>query len=122
MAKKLTGMEKFMAKQFGSGGVKIATPDDVRQVAETPLADIQSPETPKDDKAGKTPVQAAEQAVARRRGRPAKTETVEMETIYLKIDRGLKWKLEQVKHISYKSTLKDVIVEAMNDICQKYGV
>lgn len=105
MAKKGTGLEKFMQNQFGD-----AVP--IRTLREDNSA-IQE-RTARREKAADEERQG--------RGRPALTEKPEMAPIMFKIDRNLKIKLETVKHITYKSSLKDVIVEALYDIVEKYGV
>lgn len=105
MAKKQTGLEKFMGKTF-TGGVKIENPTESREVRKTPAAEPAAP--------------AEETKEPKRPGRPRSEGKAEQSTIIVKVDRELKRKLEEVKYLTHKSTLKDVIVEAMNDIVRKY--
>lgn len=109
MAQKKTGLDKFMEKQFGGHGVKIGSPASEREL---PNSDYRSD----NERAAETSGGKA------KAGRPARTEKPEMATVIIKMDRELKRKLEEVKYISYKSSLKDVIIEAANDIIKKYGV
>lgn len=107
MAKKQTGLEKFMDKTF-TGGVKIETSAEPREHREMPAAEEAAVEQPKPT-TGKV-------------GRPRSEGKVEQVTIIVKVDRELKRKLEEVKYLTHKSTLKDVLIEAMNDILRKYEV
>lgn len=107
MAKKQTGLEKFMNKQF-TGGVKIGEPAAAEQ-RELPAREEMS-----------SPVQ--EEVKKNKGGRPPKKDKPEQATIMLNVDRELKRKLEEVKYITHKSTLKDVLIEAMNDILKKYEI
>lgn len=108
MSKK-TGLEKFMDKSF-TGGVKISSPAETREVQElqnTVPAGHQDAEAPK--ARGKA-------------GRPPKTDKVEKATIIIKVDWELKRKIDEVKYITHKSTMRDVVVEALYDIVKKYGL
>lgn len=107
--KNKTGLEKFMSKQF-SEGVKIGSPAS-EQKGRGRSASAEEGGESEDVRKEKN-----------RGGRPKKADRQEQATIIIKIDRELKKKLEDVKYMSYKSTLKDVLVEAMNDIIKKYGV
>lgn len=107
MSEKKIGLEKFMAAQFG-GGVRIGEPATAEQ-REIPAKE----ET----------AQPAQHEVKRNRGgRPPKKDKPEQATIMLNVDRELKRKLEEVKYVTHKSTLKDVLIEAMNDILKKYDI
>lgn len=107
MADKMTGLEKFMTKQF-KGGVKIGEPvDNVER--EIPAREEMT-----------SPVQ--EEVKKNKGGRPPKKDKPEQATIMLNVDRELKRKLEEVKYLTHKSTLKDVLIEAMNDILKKYEI
>lgn len=103
MAKKQTGLEKFMGKTF-TGGVRIEAPTEAREHRELPAEAAVVEESKRPGKVG----------------RPKSEGKVEQSTIIVKVDTELKRKLEDVKYLTHKSTLKDVIIEAMNDIVKKY--
>ena len=107
MAEKKTGLEKFMTKQF-PGGVKIGEP------ANNVEREIPSRE--------ETVSSVQEEVKKNKGGRPPKKDKPEQATIMLNVDRELKRKLEEVKYLTHKSTLKDVLIEAMNDILKKYEI
>lgn len=108
--KKKTGFDTFMDKNFGSS-VTIGTPSESRRER---LA--AQPEIVQDSK---EIAQVEKKDV--KRGRPRKTKP-EQAAIVLNIDRDLKEKLEAVKNITHRSTLKDIIIEAMFDVIKKYGI
>ena len=126
--KKNTGFEKFMRKQF-TEGVKIGTATGEKRVSRTEREESPMPELVLEVPAVEEEVAAnIEEPVVseqeRRVGRPkmAENRKDEIATIIIKVDRDVKKKLEDLKHETYKSSVKDVIMEAVYDLFQKYGI
>ena len=113
-----TGLDKFLGKQF-SDGIKIGTPTNEARQRERAVEDVKE-NVPEIKSVEMEEVQEVQPAV-RKRGRPA-VEGEEKATIIIKVDRELKKKLDEVKYKTYKSTMRDVLIEAIVDICKKYDV
>lgn len=97
---KKTGFDSFMEKNFDkSVGVEQSV-DETRERHET----------------------GVQRTAERRPGRPRKTDKPVQSAIHLVIDSDLKEKLEQVKNLTHRSTLKDIIIEGMYDVIKKYGL
>jgi len=132
MGNKKTGFEKFIDKQFEDPGVNIVQPvheKGARMTREERLRLVQAdsqekggggepPETVKEDvkeNAGKPQ--------KRERGRPAMDPELKRneEVLHVKIDRELKRKVEHLMIDTYRSSVKDLVVEALRDLLKKYG-
>lgn len=46
----------------------------------------------------------------------------EVVILNFQISRDAKNKIEKIKQLTYRSSMKDVVVEALNDLFQKYGI
>lgn len=143
---KNTGFDKFVAKQFEDEGVKIAAPaapaghrmtreerialarsegpvrkqEPEERVEEqgvapagSPLPEAQSPEV----------VEAVSEP-QRGRGRPALDPELKQKLVplHFAVDIEVKRKLEQLKINLYRSSVKDLLMEAIRDLLVKYDM
>lgn len=69
---------------------------------------------------GSAPAVAADPAP--KRGRPVKHLRRETVPINFKIDAELKYQLEELKFRLHRSSVTDILVEAINDVVKKYSV
>lgn len=129
MAKK-TGFEKFASSHAGS---RIKD-----MLSETPSAQVERevPEMRREEDADRhevipqvqesVPAEAGQGSEAARpqRGRPKQNKTEEMKAkVYpVSIPNGMRAKLETIQAMTYKSSLKDVFMEALSDIIKKYNI
>ena len=127
MAKK--GLEKLMEKQFGESSISIASPESTRRMSADELKRVN--EQMEAERRGQP--EPAEETVApamsgapvpekKRMGRPAKDPAVKAKEVPLNtmVDAELKYRLEELRLKLYRSSRKDLVVEALHDLFRKY--
>lgn len=139
MGRKKDMFDNFLDKQFGEGGrgVTIAKPvggersttfqDRLRrEEASSRDADAvaaPAPETPKVTEAPaapEAPEAVAAEAAPRRPGRPKST-TKQLVPFNFLMEKDLKTRLELLKIELYRSSVTDLVKEAIHDLLVKYG-
>lgn len=137
MAKK-TGFEKFVERQFEEDGVKIASPAATgthRMTREERLALARSEDPVRQEPTGQGSEDPAEQevrpvevssepAAQKGRGRPALDPALKQNLVplHFSVDIEVKRKLERLKIDTYRSSVKDLLMEAIRDLLVKYNV
>ena len=131
-----TGFDKFVSKQVGAT-VQIRPKANTRPVQKTGLEmpievmqELQAKPAPAQETASaqsSAPVrQAPAQTTATRHpgGRPRKdpANQPKLVTINFQVDEGLKQILENLKYRTHKSTVKGVVMEAIDLLLDKYGI
>ena len=109
-----TGFDKFISKQVGS------------TVQIRPKANVK-PLDREERAASETPAPAAENAPAAKRpaGRPRKQENPDqpkLVVINFQVDENLKQILENLKYRTHKTTIRGVMLEAIDLLLDKYGI
>lgn len=127
MAEKKTGFEKFLKDKtpLATSPIRIAKPS--TGAARVAPEENQAEETREAEAKEAAPVQetvAQPVAVKRPQGRPrlSKEEKESTERICFEMPRDLKFKLDELKHKTYKKSYREIIIEALTDILKKYEI
>lgn len=108
-----TGFEKFMEKQVGDT-VQIRPKSNTRPVRQA--------EEEKETPARTAPVEEPAKKVGRGRPRKDPESKQKLVTLNFLVDEEMKQLLEQMKYRTHKTTVKGVIMEALDLLFDKYGV
>lgn len=145
MAKK-TGFDKFAEKMFEEPGVEIVSPvkggvqrmtreerlrlarGEVQPVREETVGEGSVAPVKQEVKVEAAPAPVAEpeveQAAQKGRGRPAMSPEMKQNLVpmHFAVDVEVKRKLERLKLDTYRSSVKDLLMEAIRDLFVKYNV
>lgn len=125
-----TGFDKFVSKQVGAT-VQIRPKANTRPVVqktglEMPAEVLQEVQAKPAPAPAAIPVQETVQASAAKHpgGRPRKDPSTQpkLVTLNFQVDEGLKQILENLKYRTHKSTVKGVVLEAIDLLLDKYGI
>lgn len=122
MANVKTGFDKLVESHSGVSVVPVVPSGDggrrVRDVRDVRGGGVQDEGGPAD--AGRGSAAPAVQVPPR--GRPPKYGKRETVAINFRIDAELKYQLEEIKYRTHRSSVTDILVEAINDVVKKYSV
>lgn len=107
-----TGFEKFMQKQVGDT-VQIRPKSNTRPVRQAEEESVAP---------ASAPVEEPVKKVGRGRPRKDPESKQKLVTINFLVDEDMKQLLEQMKYRTHKTTVKGVIMEALDLLFDKYGI